>query len=288
MQIKQLDPNKLSIDPINERKDYAGPESDEADDDDNIEKSIEEQGIIQPPVARPDNGTHKVVVGQRRTLAAQNVGIDSIPVIVMDWDDSDAIAASVTENVDAFRNSVSRTDRAEAIRKLMDVNDWDPNDVADELGVKIGTVSEWLERTDEEWEDTVVHVDSAGEASKKVRESVDEVDDKQLASIRSNTESKEEREEVVREVAKSDLSQRDVLEATKQARRSDDADLKQVVREMDEEKKNSQGEIRVRTRVTFTGNHANGLKEAAKDMGTSEEEVVREAIDSYLNSNGYT
>jgi ParB family chromosome partitioning protein len=283
MEVREIDANELKIDPINERTENVGPEK----GDDSLEESIREQGVIQPPVVRSDNGGYKVVVGQRRTLAAQNVGVERMPVIVMDWDDSDALAASVTENVDAFRKSVSRTDRAAAVRKLMEVNGWDMADVAIELGVNTSTVREWLERTNEEWEDTVVHVDSAHKTTEQLRESVDEVDDKQLASIRANTESKEEREKIVQEVATSDLSQRDVLEATKQARRSEDKDLKEVIDEMKETKGEGTGEIRVRTRVTFTGDRADGLKEAAKDLGTSEEEVVRQAIKSYLESNKY-
>lgn len=283
MEFKEVNPNELEIDPINERKENVGPEKDQ----NSIEKSIEEQGIIQPPVVRPDNGDLKVVVGQRRTLAAQNVGIESMPVIVMDWDDSDALAASVTENVDAFRKSVSRTDRAAAVRQLMKVNDWEVNDVSNELGVNPGTVREWLERTNEEWEDTVVHVDQSDDVPEEVQESVDNVDDKQLASIRANTQSKEEREKVVKQVAESDLSQRDVLEATKQARRDEDSDLSEVIQSMSQQKEESSGSIRVRTRVTFTGSQADGLKKAAQDLGTSEEEVVRKAIQSYLDSNKY-
>lgn len=283
MQVKQINPNELEIDPINERRENIGPNK----DDNSLEESIREQGVIQPPVARPDNGSYKIVVGQRRTLAAQNVGIESIPVIIMDWDDSDALSASVTENVDAFRKSVSRTDRAAAVRRLMEVNGWGAGDVAEELGVNHGTVREWLERTNPEWEDTVVHVDSANEATEEIRESIDEVDDKQLASIRANTKSKEEREEVVKQVSESNLSQRDVLEATKQGRRRDDKNLKEVIQEMDNQKSESEGEIRVRTRVTFVGNQADGLKKAAQDLGTSEEEVVRNAIQSYLEVNEY-
>jgi ParB family chromosome partitioning protein len=283
MEVQEINPDELKIDPINERTENVGPEK----GDDSLEESIREQGVIQPPVVRPDSGRYKVVVGQRRTLAAQNVGVKRMPVIVMDWDDSDALAASVTENVDAFRKSVSRTDRAAAVRKLMDVNDWNIEDVANELGVNSSTAREWLERTNKEWEDTVVHVDSADETTGELRESVDEVDDKQLASIRANTESKKEREEIVKEVATSDLSQRDVLEATKQARRSKDKNLTEVIEGMKKAKQGETGEIRVRTRVTFTGNQADGLKEAAKDLGTSEEEVVRQAIRSYLKSNKY-
>lgn len=283
MDVREVNPQDLQIDPINERKENIGPEK----GDNSLEESIREQGVIQPPVVRPDGDGYKVVVGQRRTLAAQNVGIDAMPVIVMEWNDSDALAASVTENVDAFQKSVSRTDRAAAVQKLMEVNGWNVNDVAEELGVNQGTVREWLERTNEGWEDTVVHVDDNEDAPAEVRQTVDEVDDKQLASIRANTETKEEREEIVKEVAESDLSQRDVLEATKQARRNDNKGLKDVINQMKTQKSSEDGDIRVRTRVTFTGNQADGLQSAAKDMGTSEEEVVRHAIEDYLKSNNY-
>lgn len=285
MQVQQINPVELDIDPINERRENVGPEK----GDDSLEESIREQGVIQPPVVRPadDGDGYQVVVGQRRTLAAQNVGIGAMPVIVMEWDDSDALAASVTENVDAFRKSVSRTDRAAAVQRLMEVNDWSVGDVANELGVNQGTVREWLERTNKGWKDTVVHVDDVDDAPEEVQESVDEVDDKQLASIRANTSSKEEREEIVREVAESGLSQRDVLEATKQARRNDNKKLKEVVQEMKEQKSSNSGNIRVRTRVTFSGHQAEGLRNAAKDLGTSEEEVVRDAIQDYLKSNNY-
>lgn len=300
MDVKEVSPNELEIDPTNERRENISPENfDPEEEDESLVDSIREQGVIQPPVVREDNGTLKVVVGQRRTLAAQTAGIDRIPVVVMDYDDQEAIAASITENVDAFKKSVSRSDRAAAVQRLMDMNDWTIAEVADYLGVGTATIDDWLERTREEWEGTNVHVDktdedstetqteveSTNEGSTEIETEFDEVDDKSVAAIRRVTGGGEEGEQMVQKVAENNLSQSQVLEATKRARRGEDLD--QVVNEIAQERQERQGEIRVNVSVTFTGDYGEALREAARDMGTSEERVVRGAIEQYLEEEEY-
>jgi ParB/RepB/Spo0J family partition protein len=309
MDVIEIDPNELEVDELNERTENVGPHKDKT----SLEDSIREQGVIEPPVVRQDNGSYKVVVGQRRTLAAQGAGVDKIPVVVADWDDAESLTATITENVDAFRKSVSRSDRAAAVQKLMDVTDWSRSEVAEKLGIHRGTLDEWLERTKEEWKDTDVHVEtpdkrsksqssvsvgSLGDASQEETTSVDlsddsqqeytaavdKVDDKSLAAIRRATGGGEEGERLVKKVAESDASQRDILEAEQRAKRGEDFEnaLDEIVSQ-----KPNKGEIRVRTQVTFTGNYAEGLRELAKERGTSEDEVVRQAIKEHLTNEGY-
>ncbi|MFB6222332.1 MAG: ParB/RepB/Spo0J family partition protein [Haloarcula sp.] len=295
MDVREVDPNELEIDPVNERRENVGPQQ----NDESLVDSIREQGVIQPPIAREDNGTYKIIVGQRRTLAAQTAGVDRIPVVVVDYDDQEAIAASVTENVDAFKKSVSRTDRAAAVQRLMDMNDWTIREVADYLGVGTGTIDDWLERTRDEWEGTSVHVDSTEddtsetqtevesteEGSNEIDVEFDDVDDKSVSAIRRVTGGGEEGEQMVKKVAEENLSQSQVLEATKRARRGEDLD--DVIEEMSQKRQERKGEIRVNVSVTFTGDYGEGLREAAREMGTSEENVVRGAIERYLEEEGY-
>lgn len=295
MDVIQIDPNELEIDPVNERRENVGPQK----DNESLVRSIREQGVIQPPIVREDNGTLKVVVGQRRTLAAQTAGVDEIPVVVVNYDDQEAIAASVTENVGAFSKPVSRSDRAAAIQRLMDMNDWSIREVADYLGVGTGTVDDWIERTRNEWEGTNVHVteteddttetqtevESTNGNSSTINTEFDEIDDKSIAAIRQVTGGGEDGEKVVEKVAEENLSQSQVLEATKRARRGEDID--EVVEEMAQSRQEREGDIRVNVSVTFTGDYGEGLREAARDMGTSEERVVRGAIEQYLEEEGY-
>lgn len=297
MDVQQINPSDLEIDPLNERNENIGPYK----GDDSLEESIREQGLIQPPVVRPDNGTYKVIVGQRRTLAAQAVGLDNIPVIVVDWDDTEALQASITENVDAFRKQVSKSDRATAIKKLLEITGWSTKGLADELGVSPGTIGNWTERTRDEWQNTVVHVDpddeSQDETSTKVdtnssnsfgvsQEDVEQISDTDLQTIRAATDSTEEREEAVRTVVRDGVSDRQLREAKKRAERSGDS-LTKEIKNVNKESEEKEGGIKVETRVTFTGNYAMGLQKAAKESGTSEEQVVRKAIRDYLTEEGY-
>lgn len=301
MDVLQVDPNELEIDPFNERTEDVGPDK----DGESLEKSIKQQGVIEPPVVREDeNGQYLVVVGQRRTLAAQAVGLDEMPVLLMDYDEAEAIQASITENIDAFRKSVSRSNRAKAVKELMDRKGWGVAETANQLGISRDTVARWLERTDDAWEGTSVSVDTGSRntsqedtsvevesdeenSSDTVQKSVDEIPDENLATIRRATDNKQEREHAVKKVQEEGLAKRDIREAQKRAENSDDS-FTEVIDTISQEKEERQeGGIKVEARVTVAGQDAEALREAAKDMGTSEEDVVRHAIEEFLDSKGY-
>lgn len=298
MEIEEVNPAELEIDPLNERKSNVGPHK----GDDSLEESIRKQGLIQPPLVREDNGTLKVVVGQRRTLAAQSVGLKSIPVLVVDWNDADALEASITENIEAFQKEVSKSDRAAAIKRLMDLNSWTINEAADELGVHRKTLADWIERTRDEWEETVVHVDPDDPDSGKEettiethdvdstqvnKREVDEISDTDLRAIRNITNSPDERQRAVEKVVKEGATQSQIREAKKRAERGEGSFEDTIESVTQETSNDTDGGIQVRTEVTFTGEYAEGLRNAAKDKGTSEEEVVREAIAEYLKTERY-
>lgn len=295
MDVQEIDPNELEIDPLNERSENVGPHKGQ----DSLEESIRKQGLIQPPIVRRDNGALKVIVGQRRTLAAQTVGLDSIPIVVVDWDDEEALAATITENADVFRKEVSKSDRAAAIRKLMDITGKSAYELADELGVNATTLDNWIERTKPEWEDTIVHVDGKEDATDEFSSSVqqpttkpeisrevDEISDTKLRTIRTGTKTPVEREKIVEKVVEYGLNTDQIREARKRAERSGDS-FEKTIDQVHQEINETQGQIRVETRVTFTGEYAEGLQLAARDRGTSEEDIVRQAIRKYLSDEGY-
>lgn len=285
MDVIEADPDELEIDPLNERTEDVGPNN----EGESLEKSIREQGVIQPPIVREgENGQYLVIVGQRRTLAAQAVGLEKMPVIVTDFDEAGAIQASITENVDAFRKSVSRSNRADAVKQLIELNGWSIRETADSLGVSGDTVARWLERTDEAWEDTTVHVDSDDDtSSENVEKTVEDIPDDDLATIRRATDSQKERQKAVEKVQETGLGKKEIREARKRAENSADS-FEQVIDTISQEKeKQRESGIKVEARVTVAGHDAEALREAAKDMGTSEEGVVRRAIDDFLDAKGY-
>jgi ParB family chromosome partitioning protein len=115
LQIRQIDPDDIAVDEMNERKDE--PLATEE-----LEKSVAENGVVEPPVCRvrdPDAEVpYAVVQGQRRVSAAQAVQLDEIPVLIGEFEDKRALIRSITENIKAGRKDVTTKSRAAAIWEL--------------------------------------------------------------------------------------------------------------------------------------------------------------------------
>ncbi|MFB6199213.1 MAG: ParB/RepB/Spo0J family partition protein [Halobacteriaceae archaeon] len=278
MDVMEVSPDQLKVSDLNERKENIGTSD--------LEKSVREQGVIQPPIVRENGSGYEVVVGQRRTLAAQSVGLEQMPVIVMNWDDGEALEASITENIDAFREDVSKRDRALAIERLKELRDWTNVDVAEHLSVSEPTVRWWLEPLREEWEGTIIQPDVEESETVPGNEviDIDELPDTTIRDVRSVTGGGEEGEELLKKINEHDLSKHDTEELTRKIRKGRDIDeaLAQTI-----EEKHSTGDIKVSANVSFTGDRAGAITKVAKDRGMTENEVVREAIEYFLETEGY-
>ncbi len=82
--------------------------------------SIRRQGVLQPVLARPTPGQanrYQIIAGERRWRAAQVAGLHEIPVLVRDLADSDAMAASLVENLQ--RQDLNAIEEAEGYRRLV-------------------------------------------------------------------------------------------------------------------------------------------------------------------------
>lgn len=82
--------------------------------------SIREQGVLVPVVAVRENGKVRVRAGQRRTLAAREAGLTSIPVYITnaDLDTVTRLSQQIVENDQ--RLSLTQTDRVKGIQQLLD------------------------------------------------------------------------------------------------------------------------------------------------------------------------
>ena len=82
--------------------------------------SIKEQGVLVPVVAVREGGKVKVRAGQRRTLAAREAGLTSIPVYIADTDLDTAtrLSQQIVENDQ--RMSLTSVDRVKGIQQLLD------------------------------------------------------------------------------------------------------------------------------------------------------------------------
>ncbi|MGU3358198.1 ParB/RepB/Spo0J family partition protein [Microbacterium sp. M4A5_1d] len=89
------------------------------DVDKSFVSSIRNHGILQPPVGwRDDAGKVHITMGQRRTLAAKEIGLDTIPVIIRTQTEAEQarIVAQLAENEQ--RQSLTPADTAAAYAQL--------------------------------------------------------------------------------------------------------------------------------------------------------------------------
>jgi len=61
--------------------------------------SIQEQGIVQPLIVRPQGNNFELIAGERRWRAAQIAGLKEVPVIVRDADDRAVLEMALIENL---------------------------------------------------------------------------------------------------------------------------------------------------------------------------------------------
>jgi len=85
--------------------------------------SIEAQGVLQPIMVRPKDDIFEIVYGERRYKASLIAGLATIPAIVRELSDNDAIECALTENLQ--RQDVSPVEEASAFQSLIQNNHYD-------------------------------------------------------------------------------------------------------------------------------------------------------------------
>lgn len=61
--------------------------------------SIRKVGIIEPVAVREKNGKYEIISGQRRVYAAEILGMKSVPAIVYEVNDDEAIILTADSNL---------------------------------------------------------------------------------------------------------------------------------------------------------------------------------------------
>jgi ParB family chromosome partitioning protein len=111
--------------------------------------SIKATGLIQPLIVRPVPGfphQFEVVAGERRLRAAQLAGLTDIPAIVHAFNDQEALAISLIENIQ--REELSPADEARALRRLTQEFGLTHEQVAHSIGRSRAAVSNLLRLLD--------------------------------------------------------------------------------------------------------------------------------------------
>ena len=97
--------------------------------------SIRAQGVVQPVLVRPRKaGGYELIAGERRWRAAREAGVPTLPALVRDADERDALLLGLVENV--AREQLSPVEEARAYALLLD-----------EFGLSLGEIGERVGRS---------------------------------------------------------------------------------------------------------------------------------------------
>lgn len=105
--------------------------------------SIREHGIIQPlTVRRLPDGYYQIIAGERRWRAARMVGLNEVPVIIVEADDRRAMELALVENLQ--REDLGALEEAEGYRALIDDFGLTQEEAASRVGKSRPTVANSL------------------------------------------------------------------------------------------------------------------------------------------------
>ena len=91
----------------------------EGEELDRLKESIAKSGVLVPVLIRPTtNGDYEVISGHRRMTACKALGIDTIPAIVKELSDEEAVIAMVDANLQ--REHILPSEKAFAYKMKMD------------------------------------------------------------------------------------------------------------------------------------------------------------------------
>jgi len=104
--------------------------------------SITEKGIIEPLVVRPRGERFQIVAGERRYQAAVQVGLQELPVVIRDVDDTEMLELALIENLQ--RKDLTPFEESEALHALAERCGYTHEDMARRLGKSRTAITESL------------------------------------------------------------------------------------------------------------------------------------------------
>ncbi len=105
-------------------------------------RSIEENGILQPVIARRTQRGYELVAGERRWRAAKELKLRTIPAVIKDVDDGKMLEIALIENIQ--RQDLNPIERARGYKTLIERFELTHDEAADRIGVERPTVTNML------------------------------------------------------------------------------------------------------------------------------------------------
>ncbi len=94
-------------------------------------ESLKLYGMVQPIVAKQNGERFTIVTGERRYRAARMAGIETVPVVVREFDEKEIMEVALIENIQ--REDLNPVEEAAAIAFLMEQHDLTQEEVSSRL-----------------------------------------------------------------------------------------------------------------------------------------------------------
>lgn len=109
--------------------------------------SIRRQGVLQPIIVRPSEGSaYELIAGERRWRAAGAAGLEEISAVVRDINDREAVALALVENLQ--REDLNPIDEARGLKRLVEEFELSHQEAGDAVGRSRVAVSNLLRLLD--------------------------------------------------------------------------------------------------------------------------------------------
>lgn len=98
-----------------------------------LSESIKEHGVVSPIIVVPtQNGTYKIVAGERRWRASKLAGLHEIPCVIRDFEEQEVMEIALVENLQ--RDDLNPIEEAEGYRQLMNAFSLTQEEISKRVG----------------------------------------------------------------------------------------------------------------------------------------------------------
>ena len=124
--ITEIDIDEIRSNPYQPRKTFDSETLNE------LAKSIEQYGVVQPIIVKKSIKGYELVAGERRTKAAKIAGLKKIPAIIKDFDDQEMMEIALIENIQ--REDLNPIDEASSISNIIKLKGYTQEEFANKFG----------------------------------------------------------------------------------------------------------------------------------------------------------
>ena len=111
-----------------------------------LKNSIAREGILQPVLVRRQGDGYQLIAGERRFRAAQELGQETVPAILVDVQEERMLELALVENL--HRANLNPIETAKAFQGLLELKGWTQDALARNLGISRPAVSNTLRLLD--------------------------------------------------------------------------------------------------------------------------------------------